>query len=145
MKNTNIGKVKSVELFLNECYSCRSDKYQPLIDWYISLGLPLKQYQVHRIPLSRELIQLANSFEKSAGIKAPFVVIITEDGKKLVYEYQRFLKEGIKMFDKAKQDRIRKQILVKSETKTEEVKEKRKKTKKANLNKSETVSTAIEE
>lgn len=143
--NTKSIKVKSVELYLNECYSCRSEKYQELIDWFITLGIPLRQFQVHRIPLDKGLIQLANSMEKSAGIKAPFVVIITEDGKKLIYQYDRFLKEGIKMFDKAKQDRITRQILVKAETKTEEVKQKRKKTKKADLNKSETVSTAIEE
>ena len=144
-KNDTSVEIKSVELYLNECYSCRSEKYQALIDWYIAQGLPLKQYQVHRIPLDKGLIQMARSMEQDEGIKPPFVVVITENGKKYVYEYQRFLKEGIKMFDKAKQDRIRKQILVKSETKTEEVKEKRKKTKKTALLKDEAITTAIEE
>ena len=136
-------KIKSVELYLNECYSCRSDKYQAIIDWYVSLELPLKYYQVHRIPLDRGLIRLARSYEENEGIKPPFVVIITDKGEKLAYEYQRFVREVIPMFDKAKQDKIRNQILMKPQA--EEIKEKRTKTKKANVKKSETISTAIEE
>lgn len=143
--SVEIGKIRSVELYLNECYGCRVEKYQPLIDWYISLGLPLNKYQVHRIPLSKGLIRFARSVEIGEGIKPPFVVIITESGNKIVYQYDRFIKEGIKMFDKAKQDKIKNQILVKAETKTEEVKEKRKKTKKADMKKTEALSTAIEE
>ena len=136
-------EVKTVELYLNECYSCRSDKYQALIDWFVSLGLPLKQYQVHRIPLDRGLIRFANSMQKVSGIKPPFVVIITTDGKKLAYQYDRFLKEGIPMFSKKEQDEMKSKIMTKPIA--EEVKKKRTKTKKANLKKSETISTAIEE
>ena len=143
-KNDTSVEIKSVELYLNECYSCRSDKYQALIDWYVSLGLPLKQYQVHRIPLDKGLIRFATSMQKASGIKPPFVVIITTDGKKIAYQYDRFIKEGIPMFSKKEQDEIRSKILTKPVA--EEVKEKRKtKTKKTNLKKSETVSTAIEE
>lgn len=140
------AKVASVELFLNECYPCHTSKYLALYDWFISLGISLRYFQTNRIVLSHEWLDMARKLKKEKGIDAPFVVIHTDDGEQHIFEYQDFIKKGMKMFSKKEQDKIHSDIMTKKIEVVEEVKEKRKtKTKKANLEKQETISTDIEE
>lgn len=137
-------RVKRVELYLNECYPCHSKKYLSLYDWYISLGLPLGDYQACRIPLSREWLDYARRVKKENGIDAPFVVVYTDKGK-YIYSYESFIKEGMKVFSKKDQDKIRNDILVKKIDVVSDIKTKRKKTKKTAVKEEEVVSTSIEE
>lgn len=140
------SKVASVELYLNECYPCHQSKYLELYDWYHSTGLPLRNFHTNRIVLSREWLDFARKLKKDKGIDAPFVVIKTDDGGEQIFTYEDFKKKGMKMFTKKEQDEIRNNIMTKKIEVAEEIKEKRKtKTKKANLTKTETISTDIEE
>lgn len=145
-KKQSKPKVASVELYLNECFPCHQSKYIELYDWYISMGLPLRNFQTKRIVLSHEWLDYARKLKKDKGIDAPFVVIKTDDGGEQIFTYEDFKKKGMKMFTKKEQDEIRSNIMTKKIEVVEEVKEKRKtKTKKANLTKTETISTDIEE
>lgn len=145
-KQADLPKIAKVELFLNECYSCHTKKYLSLYDWYISLGMPLKNFQANRIVLSHEWLYIARKLKKEKGIDAPFVVITTEDGEQHIFAYDDFIKKGAKMFSKKEQEEIRSNIMTKPVEVVEVVKEKRKtKIKKANLKKNETISTDIEE
>lgn len=138
-------RVESVELYLNECYPCHQSKYLALYDWLISLGLSLRKFQTNRIVLSREWLNFAREIKKTKGIDAPFVVVHTDDGEQHIFAYEDFIKKGVKMFSKKEQDEIRNNIMTKKIEVVEEIKEKRKtKTKKANLDKQETISTDIE-
>lgn len=141
-------KIESVKLYLNECYTCRSKKYEPLHQWFISLGLPLYQFKTYRVPLDRGWRTFADTIERNAGIKLPFVVVQTDKGG-IVYQYERFLEEGIKMFSKKDEDKIWNDIMVKkvkeTDVKVVAVKKERKvKTKKASMKKDETISTDVE-
>lgn len=141
-------KIESVKLYLNECYTCRSKKYEPLHQWFISLGLPLTEYKTYRVPLDKGWRRYAETLERNAGIKLPFVVVQTDEGG-IVYQYERFLEEGIKMFSKKDEDKIWNDIMVKkvkdTDVKVVAVKKERKvKTKKASMKKDETISTDVE-
>lgn len=141
-------KIGSVKLYLNECYTCRSKKYEPLHQWFISLGLPLCQFKTYRVPLDRGWRKYANTLEQNAGIKLPFVVLQTDKGA-IVYQYNRFLEEGIKMFSKQDAEEIWKNIMLKkvkdSDVSVISVKKQRKvKTKKTSMKKDETISTDVE-
>lgn len=141
-------KVESVKLYLNECYTCRSKKYEPLHQWFISLGLPLYQFKTYRVPLDRGWRTFADTIERNAGIKLPFVVVQTDEGG-IVYQYDRFLEEGIKMFSKKDEDKIWNDIMVKkvkdTDVKVVAVKKERKvKTKKASMKKDDTIATDVE-
>lgn len=145
-KQADLPKVASVELYLNECYPCHSKKYLSLYDWFLSLRIPLRNFQTNRIVLSREWLNFARKVKADAGIDPPFVVIYTEDGQRYIFAYQKFIEEGKEMFSKNEQDEIRNKILTKQVEVAEEVKEKRKvKIKKANIKKAEIISTDIEE
>lgn len=142
-------KVESVKLFLNECYTCRSKKYEPLHQWFISLGLPLYKYKTYRVPLDRGWRIFAGTLERNAGIKLPFVVVQTDEGG-IVYQYDKFLEEGIKMFSKKDEDKIWNDIMVKkvkdTDVKVVAVKKERKvKTKKASMKKDDTIATDVED
>lgn len=141
-------KVESVKLYLNECYTCRSKKYEPLHQWFISLGLSLYNYKTYRVPLDRGWRAFADTIERNAGIKLPFVVVQTDEGG-IVYQYDRFLEEGIKMFSKKDEDKIWNDIMVKkvkdTDVKVVAVKKERKvKTKKASMKKDDTIATDVE-
>lgn len=142
-------KVESVKLYLSECYTCRSKKYEPLHQWFISLGLSLYQYKTYRVPLDRGWRKFADTLERNASIKLPFVVVQTDEGS-IVYQYDRFLEEGIKMFSKKDEDKIWNDIMVKkvkdTDVKVVAVKKERKvKTKKASMKKDDTIATDIED
>lgn len=142
-------KVESVKLYLNECYTCRSKKYEPLHQWFISLGLSLYQYKTYRVPLDRGWRAFADTIERNAGIKLPFVVVQTDEGA-IVYQYDKFLEEGIKMFSQEDAKKIWNNIMLKkvddTDVKVVAVKKERKvKTKKTSMKKSETISTEVEE
>lgn len=88
-------------------------------------------------------MELARNIKETKNIDAPFVVVKTDDGNEHIFAYEKFLKEGAKMFSKKDQDEIRQRILVK---KVDEVKQVRKtKTKKSTVKKDEVISTNIEE
>ncbi len=142
-------EVESVKLYLNECYTCRSKKYEPLHQWFISLGLPLYQFKTYRVPLDKGWRRYADAIEQNAGIKLPFVVVQTNKGA-IVYQYDRFLKEGIEMFSKKDEDKIWNDIMVKkvkdTDVKVVSMKKERKvKTKKASMKKDDTIATDIED
>lgn len=141
-------KVESVKLYLNECYTCRSKKYEPLHQWFISLGLSLYQFKTYRVPLDRGWRIFADTLERNAGIKLPFVVVQTDEGS-IVYQYDRFIEEGIKMFSKKDESKIWNDIMVKkvkdTDVKVVAVKKERKvKTKKASMKKDDTIATDVE-
>lgn len=141
-------RIESVKLYLNECYTCRSKKYEPLHQWFISLGLPLTQYKTYRVPLDRGWRRYADTMAQNAGIKLPFVVLQTDEGA-IVYQYDRFVEEGIKMFSRQDAEEIWKNIMLKkvkdTDVKVVAVKKERKvKTKKTNMKKDETISTEVE-
>lgn len=141
-------RIESVKLYLNECYTCRSKKYEPLHQWFISLGLPLTRYKTYRVPLDRGWRRYADTMAQNAGIKLPFVVLQTDEGA-IVYQYDRFVEEGIKMFSRQDAEEMWKNIMLKkvkdTDVKVVAVKKERKvKTKKTNMKKDETISTEVE-
>lgn len=141
-------EIESVKLYLNECYTCRSKKYEPLHQWFISLGLPLTEYKTYRVPLDKGWRRYAETLERNEGIKTPFVVVQTNKGA-IVYQYDKFLKEGIEMFSKRDEEKIWNNIMIKKVKDTDVhvvsmKKERKVKTKKASMKKDETISTDVE-
>lgn len=105
-----MAKVKSVELWLTECYGCKSDKYTRLHDWFISLQLPLNQFFVRRIPLSTEWQKYAH------GKEVPFVII--RGDKKIeisLKEFYQILDKGKDVDTVEKIEEVRNNILHKQE------------------------------
>lgn len=141
-------EIESIKLYLNECYTCRSKKYEPLHQWFISLGLPLTEYKTYRVPLDRGWRRYAETIEQNAGIKLPFVIVQTDKGA-FVYQYERFLEEGISMFSKRDEQEIWQNIMKKKVKDTDvsviTMKKQRKiKTKETSMKKDETISTDVE-
>lgn len=116
-----MDEIRSVELWLTECYGCKADKYTRLHDWFISLQLPLNQFYVRRIPLSTEWQKYAQ------GKKVPFV-IIRGGANKLevsVEELYQILSKGKDVNTIERIEKIRNDILHKQEA-VEAVKEDKK-------------------
>lgn len=144
--------ITKVELWMNQCYSCHSKEYQPLHDWFLSLGLPLANFKSVRVPLNPEWQAFANKMAKN-HINLPFVVIHTDgEVESFVYEYEQFakaIKEGKDMNITVEQlEGIRKQLLVKEEKEkaVEVVSMKKKATRKKNtaVKKGKTATTAVD-
>lgn len=144
--------ITKVELWMNQCYSCHSKEYQPLHDWFLSLGLPLTNFKSVRVPLNPEWQAFANKMAKN-HINLPFVVIHTDgEVESFVYEYEQFakaIKEGKDMNITVEQlEGIRKQLLVKEEKEkaVEVVSMKKKATRKKNtaVKKGKTATTAVD-
>lgn len=141
-------KIESVKLYLNECYTCRSKKYEPLHNWFISLGLPLFQFKTYRVPLDKGWRRFADTLERNAKIRLPFVVLQTDKGA-IAYQYDKFIEEGINMFGKKDADEMWKNIMVKKVKETDVAvvsmkKERKIKTKKASMKKDDTITTDVE-
>lgn len=134
-------KITKVELWLNECYGCKASRYTPLHDWYLSLGMPLGNFEAIRVPLKREWQDFAKKMKETAHIDLPFVVIRVDDKdtEAFIYGYDNFIKqiEGSKgMFiTMEQQNKIARDILVKEEEKkdTETVELTKKPTKKQGI------------
>lgn len=110
--------IKKVELWTNVCYSCHRNDFRELHDWYLSLGMPLGNFETIRIPLKKEWQDFAKRMKDEANIEPPFVVFRVEDKdyQAFIYRYEDF-KEQIernKMFiTKEEQEKIARNILVK--------------------------------
>lgn len=146
--------IEKVELWLNQCYSCHSKEYQPLYDWFISLGLPLRQFESIRVPLKSEWQEFAKKMS-DRGISLPFVVIRTQfDPSGYVFQYREFVKnlERSKEVNLTKEQLVemRNKILVKRKADKEEaasivnVKKKQSRKKNTAVKKGKTATTAVE-
>lgn len=146
-------KIKKIELYLNECYSCRSKQFEPLHEWIISQGLPLKIYQVNRIPLKREWQNLARELGEK-GIKAPFLCFEFEDSEyeKQFWNYENF-ERNLKMATNKDIEQIWKNIMVKQEEtpaqdvkviKTSKKARAKIKTKKTSIKKEDVITSEVE-
>lgn len=148
-------KITKVELYLNECYGCKSARYIPLHDWFLSLGLPLGKFEARRVPLSREWQQFAKDMADK-GIKMPLVAIHTDgEVECYVYNYDKFIenvKKGKEMnLTKEQLDALRDSILVKPLKEEKEasvsvinMKKKAHRKKQAVVKKDKTATTAVE-
>lgn len=144
-----MAEIASIELYLTECYTCRVKKYEPLYRWIVQNQIPMSAFRVCRIPLDRKWVQLAETFKQNAGIGAPFVIVRTDKGA-IIYQYDKFLEEGIRMFSQEDAKKIWNNIMLKkvddTDVKVVAVKKERKvKTKKTSMKKDETISTEVEE
>lgn len=147
--------IEKVELWLNQCYSCHSKEFQPLYNWYLSLGLPLTHFESIRVPLKPEWQDFAKKMAEH-HISLPFVVVRTEGNPEgYVFEYKEFIKniERSKQVNltKAQFDALKRQILVKEQKEEKEeavkvVSMKKKQSRKKNtaVKKGKTVSTALD-
>lgn len=113
--------ITKVELWLNECYGCKSSRYIPLHDWYLSLKMPLNKFEAIRVPLKREWLDFARMVKEKANIDVPFVVIRTDDKEieSIIYGYDNFIKQiersNALNITKEQQEAIARSILVKED------------------------------
>lgn len=144
-------KIQKIELYLNECYSCRSKQFEPLHAWIIGQQLPLTIYKVNRIPLKREWQNLARELNEKYHIKAPFISFEFDDDEveKQFWSYEDFEK-NLKMeenMDITDLKQIWKNIMTKPQDDVQIIKTKKpakKKTKKAVVKKDKTVTTDVD-
>lgn len=142
--------ITRVELYLNECYGCKSAKFIPLHDWFLTLKLPLDRFQSCRVPLKQEWQDFAKTMKETANIDLPFVAIHT-DGEVMtyVYEYDNFIKqiERNKMLNKHDFDQMKRNIFVKQAkddaVETVEIKKKQTKKKQSVVKKNKTATTEV--
>lgn len=147
--------ITKVELYLNECYGCKSARYIPLHDWFLSLGLPLNKFEARRVPLSLEWQKFAKDMADK-GIQMPLVAVHTDgDVECYVFNYDKFIEnvKGNKMnITKEQLEALRNQLLVKPTIKEEKdeavkvvnVKKKTNRKKQAVVKKEKTTTTAVE-
>lgn len=135
-----MSNITKVELWLNECYGCKSSRYIPLYDWYLSLKMPLRNFEAIRVPLKKEWQDFAKRMKDEASINIPFVVIRTDgEPEAYIYEYEKFIEEIERSnrvnITREEQDEITRRLLVK-ESKDDSVKAfelKKKQTKKQSV------------
>lgn len=142
-------KITGIDLYLNECYGCKSAKYIPLYNWFLSLGLPLREFQSYRVPLKREWQAFAKDMKEKAHIDLPFVVVHTDEGDLMIqYENLKQELERNKMVTPEDIERIRQNILVKKEkddsVQTVQMRKKKVAKKQAVVKQEKTVSTEVE-
>lgn len=110
-------KIKKIELYLNECYSCHSKEFIPLHDWIISQGFPLTIFETRRIPLKREWQDLMKQL--APAIQPPFLCFEIEGAEyeKVFMRYDSFVEQlkRNKEMTPEKIEEIRKNIMVKQE------------------------------
>lgn len=147
--------IEKVELWLNKCYSCHSKEYQPIMDWFLTLGLPLNKFESVRVPLKTEWQDFAKQM-KEKGINLPFVVIYMGNSEidKAVFTYSKFIEQIEKGKDMnitpAQFADIRRKILVKQKEEKDEavnvvnMKKKTNRKKSTVLKKGKTTTTAVE-
>ena len=142
--------ITKVQLYLNECYGCKSAKFTPLHDWFLTLKLPLDRFEACRVPLKQEWQNFAKTMKETAHIDLPFVAIHT-DGEVMtyVYEYDNFIKqiERNKMLNKHDFDQMKRNIFIKHEkeeaVQTIEIKKRQTKKKQSVVKKNKTATTEV--
>lgn len=142
-------KITGIDLYLNECYGCKSAKYIPLYNWFLSLGLPLGKFKSYRVPLKREWQEFAKDMKEKAHIDLPFVVVHTDEWDGVIqYENLKKELERNNMVTPEDIERIRQNILIKKEkddsVQTVQMRKKKVAKKQAVVKQEKTVSTEVE-
>lgn len=90
-------KIKSIELYHTECYSCHSKKYEGIRRFVLDHRIGLAKFSQNRIVLKKEWMMLARFYRASQGVEAPFVVITTNEDEEIVMSYNDFLERAKKV------------------------------------------------